>query len=89
MLDFSNYPTIPGRTQVALVDYIERGILPGGFLCAVLANDLYTAIGQADSENLVALPKIVEFLWNDVSAAAIGNYENVRNWSKSKMYKSE
>ena len=61
MLDFSGY-NIPSHTQYALTDYIERGIPVGGFLHAVLSNNLVDAVSKADVQNLPALKDIVNWI---------------------------
>ena len=48
---------IPAHTKAALDRYVNDRLLPGGFLTAVLSNDLFGAVGSADSENLAALPE--------------------------------
>ena len=58
------YEIIPSTTQASITRYVEHGIKPGGFLTAVLSNDLYNATGRADQQNLVALPAIVRWFAN-------------------------
>lgn len=71
------YSAIPANTQAALIRYVEQLILPGGFLCAVLNNDLFGAVGYADSDNLEALPLIVKFIYNELPAPCWGSKEKV------------
>jgi hypothetical protein len=49
------YEIIPELTRTGILRYVEQGIQPGGFLTAVLSNDLYNATGKADRQNLAAL----------------------------------
>lgn len=58
------YEIIPQLTRNSIMRYVEQGIQPGGFLTAVLCNDLYNATGRADRENLAALPAIVRWFAN-------------------------
>ena len=44
--------TIPEHTKGALDRYVDHGLEPGGFLTAVLTNDLFGAVARADSENI-------------------------------------
>jgi hypothetical protein len=79
MLDFSDYK-VPEHTQIALSDYIERGIPVGGFLNAVLANDLAGAVGRADAANLHALKDIVNWVYNHAPQNCHGNEALYRRW---------
>ncbi len=58
------YEIIPSTTQASITRYVEQGIKPGGFLTAVLSNDLRNATGRADEQNLAALPAIVRWFAN-------------------------
>lgn len=58
------YSAIPEATQGSILRYVEHRIQPGGFLTAVLCNDLYNATGRADKDNLIALPLIVRWFAN-------------------------
>lgn len=46
-----NLSRIPEHMRQAVTDYVENGIPPGGFLRAVLANNLVEAFGRADDIN--------------------------------------
>lgn len=63
MLNFDGY-NVPAHTQQALTDYIEKGYEPGGFLFSVLCNDLFAAVGSADSSNMAALKEIILWVYN-------------------------
>ena len=60
--------------------YIERGIQPGSFLQAVLANDLAKAATRADSANSELLREWALFLLNELPENCWGSWETVRNW---------
>lgn len=75
---------IPEHTQAALDRYVNSGIMPGGFLTAVLSNDLFGAVAMADSANRLALPEIVAFIYNDVPSAAWGSADKVYSWAQRK-----
>jgi len=68
---------IPAHTKAALDRYVNHKILPGGFLMKVLSNDLFGAVGQADSENAAALPDIVRYIYNQLPANAWGSQDLV------------
>ncbi len=71
---------IPEHMRAGLLDYIERGYEPGGFIWAVLCNDLRGACARADSVNRHALYAYVHFLWNYAPAACWGSEERVAAW---------
>ncbi len=70
------YEIIPSTTQASITRYVEQGIKPGGFLTAVLSNDLRNATGRADEQNLAALPAIVRWFANH--ARGLYGAENMR-----------
>jgi hypothetical protein len=76
------YAKIPTNTQGALARYIENKILPGGFLCAVLRNDLFSAVGHADSGNLSALTLIVEYIHNNLPSSCYGSREAINRYAE-------
>jgi hypothetical protein len=73
-LDFRDYESIPEHTQGALRRYVENGLEPGGFLTAVLCNDLMGAIGRADWRNAAALKEIAQFVYNEIPGNCWGSY---------------
>jgi len=74
-----DYECLPDHMRDAARLYIERGIEPGSFLTAVLANDLLQAIGRADSINRTFLYKYHSFLVT-IPSIAKGSYESVKEW---------
>ncbi len=77
---------IPAHTKAALDRYVNHKILPGGFLMKVLSNDLFGAVGQADSENAAALPEIVKYIYNQLPANAWGSQELVYKFVEEAFY---
>lgn len=59
---------------------MELPHLPGGFLTAVLKNDLAEACGRADYQNAVMLWQIVSYIWNELPAACWGSPQPVDAW---------
>ena len=47
-------------------EWVEKGSPIGGFLTAVLENNLSSAIACADEYNFPAIPAIVSYLYNEV-----------------------
>jgi len=77
---------IPAHTKAALDRYVEHKMLPGGFLMAVLSNDLFGAVGRADSENLAALPDIVKYVYNHMPADSWGSVDKVYKFVETAFY---
>lgn len=80
-----DYSALPEHMQEAMQLYMERGILPGSFLTAVLENNLMEACGRADDINRGALFTYCSFLYNDVDLRSYGSPEKVKAWSESKQ----
>jgi hypothetical protein len=78
---------IPDHTKAALDRYVEHKILPGGFLMAVLSNDLFGAVGRADSQNLAALPDIVKYVYNEMPGDSWGSEGQIYKWVEDRFYK--
>ena len=77
---------IPKHTKAALDRYVEHKMLPGGFLMAVLSNDLFGAVGRADSENLAALVDIVQYIYNELPANCWGDRDTVYKFVEPALY---
>lgn len=65
--------------------YLNHGILPGGFLTAVLENNLSEAFGRADMENSANLKNITAYVYNHMPRNAWGSHEIVVEFLKSKI----
>ncbi len=74
------YNGIPAETWQGLTAYVTRGQAPGGFLHAVLANDLFDACGRADEANRRALFAIVSWIWNEAPQACWGSKDAIEHW---------
>ena len=77
---------IPQHTQAALDRYVNHKMLPGGFLLAVLTNDLFGAIARADSENKEALSEICTYIYNELPADCWGNRDIVYKFVEDAYY---
>lgn len=60
--------------------YVEEGIPVGGFLSAVISNDLREACGRADDYNLRVIPIYVAWLYNEAPGGCWGSKENMDAW---------
>lgn len=75
------YAAIPAHMQASLIEYVNKGVIPGDFLQAVLANDLFKAVGHADGHNLPLLPQYVRWLYNKAPVACVGFRRAVEEWA--------
>lgn len=75
-----NYQDLPEGLQGAMLRYIEERIPPGGFLRAVLSNDLLDAVCRADWLNKPSLVKIVEWVRDYAPHNCWGSPEAYERW---------
>lgn len=73
-------PDLPIRSDIkaALELYAFDGYPLGDFLTAVVENDLFEAIGRADSYNRATIWQICSFIWNELPSTCWGNPEKVK-----------
>lgn len=71
---------IPEHTLGALQHYLDNRYHPGGFLEAVLTNDLFGAFQRADTENRNALGAIVQHVYQNFPSSAYGDKERFWSW---------
>lgn len=77
----NNYAKCPSEHMVhGLQLYIEKGIKPGSFLQAVLANDFIKAATRADSTNIELLHEWAIFMLNEMPDDCWGSWETVQCW---------
>ena len=60
--------------------YVEQHVPTGGFIHAVLCNDLFRALIKADVGSLIGLSNIVWYVQNNVPIKAHGTREKVEAW---------
>jgi len=65
-----------------LETYINERQPLGGFLQAVVSNDLKEAVGRADDININLIPKYVRWLYNYAPIGSWGSVENYERWIK-------
>ena len=75
-----NYDRLPDDLREGMQRYIDDGYIPGHFLTAVLENDLSEAVGRADPLNLILLPAIVQWVYNEAPADCWGSRQKVLAW---------
>jgi len=71
---------LPPRLRGGLERYRDRGIRPGGYLQAVLRNDLAGALGRADPESWDSLAAIMRWITEDMPHDAWGSRDAVESW---------
>jgi len=76
--------TLPRDTRYSVDDivdalerYLNQGIMPGGFLTAVLENNLTNAFGRADEKNTNRMRDIVRYMYNHFPEYAWGSRAKV------------
>ena len=75
-----NYSRLPEPLQCGARLWIEKGILPGGFLTAVLCNDLRETAMLADYKNARRIPEIVGFWYNEAPVTCWGTRGKIAAW---------
>lgn len=76
-----DWTLIPERMRGGLERWIEKGIVPGHFLCALLSNDLRGAVSHADVVNIRLLRNYVIFLHNYAPRDCWGGDEQFEAWT--------
>jgi hypothetical protein len=80
---------VPSNTLDSLRRYAIYHIPTGGFLTAVLANDLMQAVARADICNRAALHAICQYVFNCLPRQCWGNYVAVEEWVKVRFVPEE
>jgi hypothetical protein len=78
-----HYRLLPVSLQEGMRRYIEFGIRPGSFLCAVLENDLNAAVVRADYDNMLSLSRVMMFMRSEAPTDAWGSRAAVEAWLDS------
>lgn len=76
--------TIPDMTKENLERYVSHGCHPGGFLYAVLTNDLIGSVANADKFNREALVETVAYIYKALPHTCWGSKEKVTAWMQKK-----
>jgi len=69
---------LPQKLRNALDLYARHGVPTGGFLRAVLNNDLFESVGRADHQSLKALPVICCYIHNCLPGNCWGSADKVQ-----------
>ena len=71
---------LPDYMVPAVFNYLENRKRPGEFLSAVIQNDLFGAISNADDQNRRVIRSWVKLLYNEFPVNAWGSEEKLTLW---------
>ena len=74
-----DYAVIPQHMRDAIMDYALFRREPGGFLTAILCNDLRGAVFNADATNLPLIKTYLYWFYNRCPAFLVGKENFVRH----------
>lgn len=80
-----DWDLLPEHMHGAMRRYLEDGLYPGGFLGAVLSNDLVGAVRGADHINSKRLSDIVQFCMWSIPSTAWGSPQAVEKWIRDRQ----
>jgi len=84
MTKYINFAVGQEYTTLGAENYLIWGIEPGGFLKAVICNDLYRASATADYQNKPILTEISAAVFHNFPHGSYGGYEQYENWMRNK-----
>ena len=76
--------TVPEHMIESIRRYADHGVPAGGFLEAVISNDLNAAVNAADDENIQVIPAIVRYFYNQCPSACWGYDGAFKAWIERK-----
>lgn len=82
MVDYSKIP-VPYMEE-GLRLWVEKGIRPGSFMTAMLANDFMNAAIRADDFNASKLQEWARFIYNELPEDCWGSREIMKEWEQSR-----
>jgi hypothetical protein len=74
------YAAIPEDMRESMTRYVEERKEPGGFLSAVIRNDLLDAVCRADRHNLLLVKEYAQWFYNVAPAGCHGSPEKMKAW---------
>ena len=86
----SPYDLIPSHMMTSLRLYVDEGQRVGGFLMALLSNDLAKTMYRADDVNIDLIFLYIQYLTWKCPYASYGSPQKVEDWiiTKSKQHKN-
>jgi len=73
---------IPERMMRGIENYVQRGIIPGNFLQAVICNNMQLSFRKADDENFENMAAFAGYFYWEVPVDAWGSYKAMLAWNK-------
>jgi len=73
---------IPKIMREGLRLYVEDRVRPGGFLTAVIQNNLKETVAMADDVNMPNIPAFVNYFYNHAPSLCWGSPEKMEAWLK-------
>jgi len=86
MLREVKYELLPEHMRDGARLYIEKGIMTGSFLTAVMENNLVEAFAQADHINVDCMYDWAKFLYNEAPRGCWGSKDVVKAWKEKKGF---
>lgn len=80
----ANWSLIPEHMRGGIERYVLLGMPPGGFLRAVICNDLFDAVGRADDFNIKLLGNYCKFFHGWAPHECWGSTEKYEKWTAQK-----
>lgn len=74
------YAAIPEDMRESMTRYVEERKEPGGFLAAVIQNNLVDAVCRADKHNLLLVREYAQWFYNVAPAPCAGSPGKMREW---------
>ena len=75
---------IPERMRPGILRYINKGVIPGDFLQAIITNNLREAFARADDENRHIIGNYVKLFYCHAPAGCWGSVDAMRYWQEEK-----
>ena len=85
-LESLNWDACPKHCSEGLKNYVINRINTGGFLHAVLINDLFGAFSRADPTNRNDLHDIIMFIYNELPVKCYGTQEKYEGWLRQREW---
>lgn len=78
------FDIIPSHMIEGLYNFVELGLEPGGFLTAILCNNLSEAFNRADEKNRDCMENWVQVMTWSIPGCCHGSVEAVKEWMAKK-----
>lgn len=74
---------VPPHMQEGVINYLENGVHPGGFLSELLQGKI-SAFFHADATNRACMQSWVDFLYQDMPGLAWGTEDRFNQWLEAR-----